>query len=198
MKKSERTIWVFVALALLIMLLIEKCQHGKTSPAGAVSIVTSVRVDTILGDEIYRNVPIPYFIHDTTNIIDTLVKVDTVTIERIKEKLVRSQIPVLYFPDTLRFGDKGYVALNDTVQGLILARSFNYKLFLPSTTIKETKPEKQRLKLYAGIEYAYPMNYIGAGAILQLKNDNLLKVGYGYANGKPQYSAGYYFKIKLK
>ena len=218
MKSGERLIWIFLVAALIVLLLFKSCSK-QMGGAGVVSILTQTTIDTIPGKSIDHPVPVPYAVyyadHDTLKVHDTLpgkpypvyvpdtakklIQLTAADIERIQTELNKIPIPVLYYPDTLCLGNNGFVVLKDSIQGLLKSRSFTWNIYQTNTFTKETTTEKKRIKGFLGLEYIYPVNYLGGAFLLQFKNDNILKVNYGFLPKTiPQYGAGYYFKIKYK
>lgn len=197
MKTIQKDIIYWFIIAVLAIMLFLTCKRSNNNPAGIVSVTTITKVDTIPGKSIDRPVPVPYAIHDTFTKHDTIPG-EPYPVEVLKEKLTEAKIPLAYYDDTLHLGDAGIICLEDTIQGLLKGRNYSYSLFQKNTFTNQVQEESKRLKLFLGLEYTYPINYLSAAAMLQLKNDNLIKLGYGYANKQPQYSLSYFFKIKLK
>lgn len=202
MKGLERYLWGFVVIALAILLLLEKCNNGKNCPdIGIVAVKTEVRTDTIKGKSEIKYIPVPYAVtvHDTIESINpNPIKEIVPYYVTVPQETARiSPVTTSYYRDTLKFDSSGYAIVKDTVRGSIAGRGFEYLIFKPTITNTLTVDNK-KLKLYLGLEYIYPANYFGGAALIQFKNNNILRVAYGFANKKSQYSLGYYPKIKLK
>lgn len=207
--KKER--WYYIVIIVILIAIIFWMRSCSGSCPEIQSSTTTT--DTTHGSSItYKPVPIkdtfvrlmpvyvpqPYAIHDTLHdqIPTASINGDKSDYDIFSDLNDPSNPTTRKYSDTLRFDSSGYAVVNDLVEGTILKRQFNYSIF--KTTVTNNIVQKKKLKLYLGLEYTYPINYAGAAAIVQLKNDNMLKVGYGFANQQSQYSIGYYVKIKLK
>lgn len=180
----------------------ERCNHGVPNPsAGIVTTSTTVKIDTIKGNNSVSYVPVPYkvLVHDTISRTDTfeiayavkgdVYKFDTCNYATCKKFL---------YSDTLRLDSSGFVVVVDTVKGSIEKRTFSYSLFSKSVINNIVTKDPERAKLLFGVEYMYPSNYAGAAILLQLKNGSAFKGSFGSLYSKPQFGISYFTKIKLK
>ena len=195
--KLERIVWLFFT-AILLFWLFKSCH--KDSPIGQVVIQTIKTVDTLYSkrDTMYKPSPVTV-IYDTIRYRDTVFKNgETVYIEKPDYQFSKEQRAIRLYNDTLRFDTSGYAVVKDSVKGEILKRAFNYKIFAQTVTITKTVQQKKSNKLFAGLEYTYPINYLGGAVLFQSKSENIIKLNLGLVGNKPVYGAGYYTKIKLR
>ena len=196
MKISERIVWIFI-VTFLCFLIYYSCKHQPGSIAGPVSIQTIKTIDTIRGDGPVSYVPSPA-VHDTIH--DSIPYPEYVTLaeDYFPPDVKPEPIKVNTYRDTLYFDSLGYAVVRDTIAGKILKRGFDFNIFRPTITVTKTEVIPPKNKLFLGLEYNYPVNYLGAAAAFQFKkHDNILKVSAGYINGKLQYGAGYFVKVKF-
>lgn len=180
----ERIVWAFV-VAMLSWFLFKSC--NKDSPVGRLTIQTIKTIDTIPG-----KAKISYqVIRDTIH--DTIPEYVTLENDYYQPDVIPVPVKINHYTDTLRFDSLGFAVIKDTVAGKLLKRDFTFSIYRP--TITKTEVVKKRNKVYLGLEYQYPVNYLGAAIALQFKNDNFLKLSYGI---QKQIGIGYFAKIKFK
>lgn len=189
---TERFIFIF---ALLVCGWFIYKNYNPNTTVGTVTIQTLTKVDT-LHDKIPSYIWVE--IHDT--ITDTIFQPEYIVTNSDYYGSVKIPIPKTpyIYIDTLKFDSLGYAVIKDSIAGSIFKRKFDYTILPKILSIEKTTylPEPISNKIFFGIQYTYPSNYIGINGFLQIKNNNLFQVGYGYINHNPQYSIGYYPLIK--
>lgn len=192
MYKIERYAWLFITIALLILLASKSCKR-QPGDLGVVTTKTTTVTDTIQGKSDSFYFPLPYTVHDTL-ILDSLIYRDTGSIKRIVSS-AQAQ-PFAYYRDTLKFDSVGFAIVEDTAYGRLIGRSYTYKILHPVTSIATAEKPNKKNKWFVGLEYNYPINYTGGAALVQIKDGNLFKVAVGAVNNKISYGLGFYLNIK--
>lgn len=195
-----------IIIALLIVLLIEKCHKQVIIPQKP---VITIKIDTItLHDTLIKTKPkfikgdsIPYAKWDTAYLPDT-------TYDGVKKQYLAAMTKFLtknYYADTLNIDRDslfGWIAVADTVfKNQLQKRSYNYDLsyIQRTTTIIQPTPPVRQLYFGGGVTGSRSLVLSGAhvGVLYKNKKDAVIGAQIGFSN-ELQYGISIYQKIKLK
>lgn len=211
-QKAAKYFWIALSVLFFILWFYQKSCTGK-KPCPEYKTTTTVTHDTIKveGDTTY--VPAPYavlkilkeksVIHDT--ITDEYSFVGTPDSARAGE-VDNSVNSVVYFvsvySDTAKFGDNGYLVIQDSVLGKILNRKLVKQLRFVNTNTVNTVIEKQRNRVFVGLAASYPIPFAGISFAVQNKRDVIyfasVKKDVSGNNTGMLYEAGVLIKIRLR
>jgi hypothetical protein len=206
MKKSNNIPYIII-IALLIVVLIERC-HKEVDIPQKPTIIT--RIDTLtVRDTITKVKPkwikgdsIPYAEWDTVYIPDTTYNgVKKQYLEAITKFLTKN-----YYSDTLHINKDslfGWLVVKDTVQkNLLQGRTYSYNLsYTQKTTTIITPPPPPTRQLYIGGMITGNPTDVVSGAhlgILYKDRKDVIFGGHIGITDKIQYGISIYQKIKLK
>lgn len=205
MKKSNNIPYIII-IALLIILLIEKCHKEVDVPQEP---IVTIKVDTIrMHDTIIKTRPkfikgdsIPYAMWDTAYLPDT-------TYNGVKKQYLAAMTKFLtknYYVDTLHVNKDslfGWIAVADTVfKNELQKRSYSYDLSYIQKTVTITQPTPPTRQLYfgGGVTGTRSSSLSGAhlGILYKSKKDAIIGAQIGFSN-ELQYGISIYQKIKFK
>lgn len=203
--KSNNIPYIII-IALLIILLIEKCHKEVDVPQKP---IITIKIDTVrMHDTIIKTKPkwikgdsIPYTEWDTLYLPDT-------TYDGVKKQYIAAMTKFLtknYYTDTLlidRDSLFGWIAVEDTVfKNQLQKRSYSYNLsyIQRTTTIIEPTPPTRQLYFGGGIigTRSSLLSGVSLGIIYKNKKDVTFGAHVGLSN-ELQYGISIYQKIKLK
>lgn len=203
--KSNNIPYIII-IALLIILLIEKCHKEVVIPQKP---IVTIKIDTIrMHDTIVKVKPkfikgdsIPYAMWDTAYLPDT-------TYNGIKKQYLAAMTTFLtknYYADTVHLVKDsltGWIAVADTVfKNKLQNRTYSYNLSYIQKTITITQPIPPVRQLYFGGCVTGTRSSVLSGAnigiLYKSKKDAIIGAQVGFSN-ELQYGISIYQKIKFK
>lgn len=203
MKNLERIGYISV-IAFLIFLLLRGCKKDIPKKE-TVKTVTKTEYVPVQGKSETSYVPTPYAVHDTIIEDNHSINIDNNTEYEDKPENYGNVAVIKLYRDSLSFGDSvGYAIVNDSVNGTILKRDFQFSIKKKTTTTEITKEifPKRKAGFYFGGETMLPVNkldltnvYLGASLLLRTKREELYKVSFGRLNSTNYAGFSYFKKI---
>lgn len=205
MKLPVPITYIIIAVLCVIIFLQRSCTGD---PVPDSSQKPSVKIDTVYSVKdtvIYRNVPVYKTIKPTLPLpAEFIPSKQPDTLKSQFNKLVDAHVVKNIYKDSIAIDSFGYVYITDTVQFNKLGkRTFTekYKIPVVTKTVTEQAPPKRQLYIGGtiGINNVFTIDNASAGLLYKNKKDQIYSIHAGVdMNGQFVYSAGTYWKIKLR
>jgi hypothetical protein len=192
MKEYVQDIRTVLIAALIIIILLMRSCSGNSQPVEP-KIITKIETKY---DTITKEVPVyvPKYVQKIETRIDTIIKtqpIDTVAI-------LKDYFATYVYQDRQELDSLNLTIIDSISQNKIFARSIEYDLIYPTTTITKEIYLNNR-ELYWGLDIngtADQLNYVGGGLIYRNRKKQIYGLGVGIdQNLEPVLSGRLYWKI---
>lgn len=201
MKLLQNNFFAIVVVALLVLLLYERC--GKKQP----TVAPVIKTDTAYLKKDCTIIKLPTLVKKEVSVIRDTMYLPAANYEQLVQQydaLVKELLSKNIYADTIKVDSIGYAFLKDTVQfNTITGRSVMYSLKYPVITKTITLQSPSRSQLYAGFGLEGNknnfINQISGRLLFKNKADQMFGVSAGIdVTGNGNFGIATYWKIKLK
>jgi hypothetical protein len=201
--KLKDHIYSLVILALLFVILLQKCGDSPEPPAKPKidTVIQYIEVhDTVKGKtKFVKGKP------DTLWMDSLVYRPDTLypkLLQQYKE-LGYKHFSTNIFRSEFILGEYGKATVTDSVNhNMLIGSSMSYNIKVPEKTITITKPEDPKRQVYVGFgAYGNKRNFVDGVYVAGMykdKQDRLTGVSVGYQNNQVQFGLSSFWKLKLK
>jgi len=194
-----------VTLALVLVVLLQRCEPGKPSEAPTIIRDTTwIIKDCTINSKPQLIQTIPVDVSRDTIINHYIPDTNYQKLVQQYQDVVSKYLATNLYSDSVRIDTIGYVKVTDTIsQNMLLKRGYriNVKYPIITETIIKPAPKVNQLYVGGGIEgnKTNLVNQINAGLLFKNKKDQIFGLNAGLtADGQPNVGISSFWKITLK